>query len=114
MILVEAYLNSETFSEDDNFNISDYNTPRADHPSGKRHGGVRIYYKESAPIKMFNISYVQYCICFDLKIENKHCAIVSLYRLTSQSTDELENFKQSESEFRISYPKESVFKSCYW
>ena len=31
------------------------------------------------------------CICFDLKIGNKRCTTVSLYRSPSQSTNEFEN-----------------------
>ena len=65
---------------------------RADHPSGNRRGGVCIYYKESLPIKMLNINYLQECICFDLKIGSKLCTIVSLYRSPSQSADEFDNF----------------------
>ena len=65
----ESYLNSENFSCDDNLNITGYNMIRADHHSGNRRGGVCIYYKESLPIKMLNINYLQECICFDLKLE---------------------------------------------
>ena len=64
---------------------------RADHPSGNRRGGVCIYYKESLPIKMLNINYLQQCICFDLKIGSTS-TIVSLYRSPSQSVDEFDNF----------------------
>ena len=76
----ESYLNSDTSSNDNNLNIPGYNMSRADHPSGNRRGGVCIYYKESLPIKMLNINYLQECICFDLKIGGKLCTIVSLYR----------------------------------
>ena len=88
----ESYLNSDTSSSDDNLNIPGYNMSRADHPSGNRRGGVCIYYKESLPIKMLNINYLQECICFDLKIGSKLCTIVSLYRSPSQSADAFENF----------------------
>ena len=88
----ESYLNSDTSSNDDNLNILGYNMSRADHPSGNQHGGVCIYYKESLPIKMLNINYLQECICFDLKIGSKLCTIVSLYRSLSQSADEFDNF----------------------
>ena len=63
----KSYLNSDTSSSDNNLNIPGYNMSRADHPSG----GVCIYYKESLPIKMSNINYLQECICFDLKIGSK-------------------------------------------
>ena len=76
----ESYLNSDTSSNDNNLNIPGYNMCRADHPSGNRRGGVCVYYKVSLPIKMLGINYLQECICFHLKIGNKLCTIVSLYR----------------------------------
>ena len=88
----ESYLNSENFSSDNNLNITGYNMIRADHPSRNRRGGVCIYYKESLPIKMLDINYLQECICFDLKIGNKLCSISSLYRSPSQRADEFDNF----------------------
>ena len=106
----ESYLNSDTSSNDNNLNIPGYNMSRADHPSENRRGGVCIYYKESLPIKMLNINYLQECICFDLKIGSKLCTIVSLYRSPSQSADEFENFfKKIKSDSGIDYSKESVF-----
>ena len=65
---------------------------RADHPSGNRRGGVCVYYKETLPIKMLDINYLQECICFDLKIGSKLCSIVSLYRSPSQRRDEFDEF----------------------
>ena len=59
----------------------------ADHPSGNRGEKVRIYYKESLPIKN-----LQGCVCFDLKIESKRRTIVLLNRSPSQSANEFENF----------------------
>ena len=87
----ESYLNSDTSSNQYNLNIPGYNMSRAAHPSGNRRGGVFIFYKESLPIKMLNIDYLQECICFDLKIGSKLCTIVSLYRSPSQSADEFDN-----------------------
>ena len=88
----ESYLNSETVSNDDNLNIPSYNMVRTDHSSGYRRGGVCVYYKETLPIKMLDIKYLQECICFDLKIGSKLCSIVSLYRSTSQTRDEFDEF----------------------
>ena len=87
----ESHLNSDTSPNDDNLNIPGYNMSHADYPSGDRRGGVWIYYKESLPIKMLNINYLQKCNSFDLKIESKLCTIVSLNRSPSQSADEFEN-----------------------
>ena len=63
----ETYLNSDTKPRNDNLSIPGYNVPRADHSSGNRRGEDCIYYKESLPIKMLNIYYLQEYICFDLK-----------------------------------------------
>ena len=64
---------------------------RADYPSDNQQGGVCKYYEESLPIRLY-ISYLQGCICFNLKISNKLCNIVSLYRSPSQNSYEFENF----------------------
>ena len=58
----EPYLNSDFSSSDDNLNIPGYGMSRADHPYGNQHGGACIYYKETLPIKMLNINYLQECI----------------------------------------------------
>ena len=55
-------------------------------------GDACICYKKSLPIKIRNINYIQGCISFNLKIGSKLCSIVSLYRSTSQSADEFEDF----------------------
>ena len=78
---------------------------RADHPSGNWRGGVCIYYKESLLIKMVNINYLQECICFDLKIGNKLCSIISLYRSPSQTANEFDNFLNN-----LNLTLESVFQ----
>ena len=59
------------------------------------------HYKESLPIKMLNINYLQECICFGLKIGSKLCTIVSLYRSPSQSV------------YGIDYSKESISNCVY-
>ena len=87
----ESYLNSHMFTNDDKLSIPGYML-RADHPSDNRRGGVCVYYKESLPIRLYNISYFQECICFNLMISNKLCNIVSLYRSPSQNSAEFENF----------------------
>ena len=90
--LSETYLNSETLSNDENLNIPGYNLIRADHLSNTKRGGVCIYFKESLPLRLYNVSYLNECICFEIMISNKLCNFVSLYRSPSQSIDEFENF----------------------
>ena len=90
--IFESYLYSDTSTSDDNLNIHSYNMSCSDHSSGIRHGGVRIYYKESLPIKTLNINYLQECTRFDQKIRRTRCAIVWIYRSPSKSANEFENF----------------------
>ena len=90
--ICESYLNSPTFYNDDKLSIPGYNVFKADDPSDKRRRGVCVYYKESLPVRLRNISYLQECICFNFMISNKLCNILLLYRSPSQNRDEFENF----------------------
>ena len=72
--------------------ILGYDLIRADHPSNSKRGGVCVYYRNSLPLKILDIFYLQECIVFDLKIGNKFFKIVSLYRSPNQSQDEFETF----------------------
>ena len=88
----ETYLNSETFSNNENLNIPGYNLIRVDHLSNDKRGGVFIYFKESLPLRLYNVSHLNECICFEIMISNKLCNFIPLYRSPSQSSDEFENF----------------------
>ena len=111
----ESYLNWDTLSSNDNLNILGHNMSRADHLPRNRRGGVSICYKESLPIKILNINYIQECISFYLIIGTKRCTNVSLYRSPRQSAHEFEIiFKQIKSGYGINYSKKSVTHSCYW
>ena len=90
--LSESYLNSEILSSDSNLQIPGYNFARMDHPSNTKRGGVCLYYKCSLPLKVIDVSYLQECINFEVKIGDKTCNFVSLYRSPSQTKDEFENF----------------------
>ena len=86
------YLNFKTLSNDENLNIPGCNLLRADRLSDTKRGGVCIYFKESLPIRLYNVSYLNECICVEIMISNKLCNFISLYRSPSQSSDEFENF----------------------
>ena len=58
-----------------------------DHPSNTKREGVSLYYKCSLPLKVIDVSYN-----FEVKISDKTCNFVSLYRSPSQTKDEFENF----------------------
>ena len=66
--LSEMYLNSETLSNDENLNIPGYNLITADHLSNTKRGGVCIYFKESLTLRLYNVSYLNECICFEIMI----------------------------------------------
>ena len=84
-ILIQVY-------DDKNLETPGYDLIRGDHPSNSKRGGVCVYYRNSLPLKILDIFYLQECIVFDLKIGNKFFKIVSLYRSPNQSQDEFETF----------------------
>ena len=90
--LSESYLNSETVSSDSNLQIPGYNFARMDHPSNTKCGGVCLYYKCSLRLKVIDVPYLQECINSEVKIRDKTCNFISLYRSPSQTKDEFENF----------------------
>ena len=75
--------------------ILGYELYRADHPSNVKRGGICIYYKNLLPLKVTNIQYLQECINFEMKIGDKLCNFVALYRSPSQSQDEFEKFAKN-------------------
>ena len=68
---------------------------RADHPSSVKRGEIYIYYKICLPFKAANIQYLQECINFEMKIGDKVCNFLALYRSPSQSQDEFETFGEN-------------------
>ena len=51
-----------------------------------------IYFNESLPLRLYNVSYLNECICFETMISSKLCNFILLYLPPSQSSDEFENF----------------------
>ena len=47
---------------------------------------------EFLPLKLINIHYLNECITFEIKLGDKICNFVSLYRSPNQSEDDFENF----------------------
>ena len=88
--LSETYLDPCILSNDKK--ILGYELIREDHPSNSKQGGVCVSYRNSLPLKILDIFYLQECIVFELKIGNTFCKIVSLQRSPNQSQDEFETF----------------------
>ena len=91
----ETYLDTSITSDDGNLEILGYKLIRSDHPSNIKRGGVGIYYKSALPLRVLDIYYLQESICFELKIGDKLCNFISLYRSPSQSQDEFEKFSEN-------------------
>ena len=85
-------LDLSNLSDNDSLNLAGYNVVTADHPSNLKKGVFCIYFKNSLPLKLLNIQLLQECINFEIKIADKTCNFISLYRSPSQSKDEFESF----------------------
>ena len=57
-----------------------------------KQGGVCICYKISLPLKIKNIQYLPECINFEIKIKDKVCNFITLYRSPNQCQDDCESF----------------------
>ena len=90
--LSDTYLKSETLSNDENSNIPGCKLTRADHLPTTKRGVVCIYFKESLPLRLYNVSYLNECIYFEIMTSNKLCNFKSLCRSPSQSSNEFKNF----------------------
>ena len=66
-----------------------------DHSLNTKHGGMCLYCKCSFPLKVIGISYLQECIAYEIKIGDKTCNFVSLFRSPSQTKDEFEHFNKN-------------------
>ena len=91
--LSETYLQSTVPLDDYNLVISRYNWLTLtmidfDHPSNTKRGGVCLYYKSYSPLRVLNVSYLKLCV----KIGDKFCTFIALYRSPSQSQGNFETF----------------------
>ena len=92
VFLSKTFVDSSNLSDDDNFNLHGCNVVRADHPSNTKKGGVCIYFINPLPLKVLDIQLLQDFIDFEIKIAEKTCNFISLYRSPKQSKDEFETF----------------------
>ena len=90
--LSEAYLDSFISHDDNNLQIPGYNLYRVDHPSSIKRGGVCIFYNIFLPLHIKNIQYLQECINFEIKIKDKLCNFIILYRSPNQCHYDFESF----------------------
>ena len=110
--LSETYLDSSIPSDHVSLELEGYNLVRAEHPNNVKRGGVCIYYKESLPVRVINLPYLQEALLLELNDQNKKIIISSLYRSPSQNSEEfgsfLTNFEHLLSDINSRKPSVSV------
>ena len=57
-----------------------------------KRGGVCIYYKESLPVRVINLSYFEKALVLDMTYRSKKVIVSVIYRSTSQIIDEFNSF----------------------
>ena len=90
--LFETYLDSLILSDHVSLELDGYKWVCADHPNNVERGGGCIYYKESLPVSVINLPYLQEVLLLELNDQNKKTIISSLYRCPSQNSKEFESF----------------------
>ena len=92
LCISETFLKSSYSNDDPSLSLKDYNMIRSDHLDNLKRGGVCIYFKETLPLKILNISLLNECLVVDIAYEDKKCMIVSLYRSPSQTSEQFGSF----------------------
>ena len=120
----ETYLNSDISSDNENLDIPDYRLIQCDHPSNDKRSGVCVYFKSSLPIQILSISMLHECINLEIRIYDKLCNLICLYKSTSKNMEEFEtflkNFELNPKLIFTKYPYLTVvigdfnFKSYNW
>ena len=88
--LSETYLDSTT--PDNVIEIEGYKLIRADHPDNIKRGGVCIYYKESLPVRVINLTYFKEALLLEMDYNNKKVLVSVIYRSPSQNNNEFNSF----------------------
>ena len=85
IFLSETYLDSNIPFDDNNLEISGYNLIHMDDQYYGKRGGVCIHYKKFLPLRVCDITLLDEYINFELKLGNKLCPFVAIYRSSSQT-----------------------------
>ena len=71
LCLSETYLDASIPSDHVSLDLERYKLVCTDHPNNIKQGGVCIYYKESLPVKVINLPYLQEVLLLELNDQNK-------------------------------------------
>ena len=91
MCFSETFLESSILSDDVNLDIPEYNLVRADHQANTKRGGVCVYFRKSLPLRILDIHFLYECINFEMRIGDKVCNFISLYKSPSRSFEKCSN-----------------------
>ena len=91
----KIYIDSRTPSDDSSLEISGYALVLSYHASNNKREGGCTYYKRFLPLRIYSVQYLKESIFFKLKIGDKTCNFLSLYRSPSQSQDDIETFTEN-------------------
>ena len=89
----ETYVDPNVPLHDVNLKMQGYELVRSDHPSQHKRSGVCIHFRNSLPLKILNIHYLQESVSFELQVGSKLCKFVSPYPSPSETSDGFEKFK---------------------
>ena len=94
--LSETYLD---FSTPDRLHeINEYILDRADLPNNIKRDVVCIYYKESLPVRVINLFYLNEALLLEMAYNNKELVVLVVYRFPSHNNSEFglffSNFKK--------------------
>ena len=88
--LSETYL--ETSIPDDMIEIEGYNLVHADHLNHIKQGGGCIYYKESLPVRIISLPFLNESLLLEMTYNNKKIIVSVIYRSPSQNNSECHYF----------------------
>ena len=106
MILIEAYKSVYNYDlittvkshldssyKESKLGLNGYSFTKQNHPLNTKRGGVRLYFKETLPIKEHpDLALLPVCIVCGIKIKRNNIFIAVIYRSPSQKHDEFQNF----------------------
>ena len=67
----ETFLDFSTPSEHVSLDLEGYKSVRTNHPNNVERGGFCIYYKESLPVRVINLPYLQDALLLELNYQSK-------------------------------------------
>ena len=66
--------------------IEGYNVVRVDHPNNIKRGEVCIYYKESLPVRIISLPFLNEALLLEMSYNNKKIIVFVIYRSQAKIT----------------------------